>query len=191
MSITNGYATVTEFQNLTGRTENASDSQLSQIEIAIESASRYIDQQTDTFFYSTTVTDSIVDIYEPNEDDIYISDDRLSIYTPAPVISVSSITEDDVSLDENDDFYIYKKYGRIDREGRWSTDRRAVKITATIGYSSTPDHIRTLCIQIASIISGLDIQTVVGYDGEEQAIMSKSIPQWVQDSLKKERFRVI
>lgn len=192
MSISNGYATLAEFQNLVGREESASDLNADQIEIAIESASRFIDAFTNTFFFSQTFTDTVIDRFQGvNDDGLVLNDNGDTIYTPAPIISVASVSEDSVALVENTDFYVYKKAGKIDREGLWSLSRLAVTMTLTCGYATVPDHIRTICITIASIISGLDVKTVVDYDGNEQTFITKNLPKWVISALERERRVVI
>ena len=85
MSILYGYCTLAEFTARTGQTSATITAKTTLIEREIERASRRIDQYTDTFFYTKTLTASkVVYNFGQNSDGLMMSEDAKFIYFPAP-----------------------------------------------------------------------------------------------------------
>jgi hypothetical protein len=187
MAITNGYATLEELQRKLGRTVSDSDVHKTKLETSITNASRLIDQHTGSFFYTKTLTTEKLDCFAPSENGLQLKSNNRSIYTPAPIISISALLEDSNSLTVDDDFYVYKSIGKIERDGyKWTYERKGLSISGSIGYESTPGAINELCLEIASILSGLSITTVTDENAETIIdAVRYSIPRWVFTQLDK------
>ena len=182
MPIVNGYATRQEYQESIGRTVDASDVNLATIERAIESASRFIDEHTGQIFYSRTITDEAIDVFDISENKFWVNDDRCSLRCPARILSITSVVQDGVTLTADTDYFAYA-VGTIRFASLITLERKGVVITGVFGHSATPVAVRLACCQIAAVISGLEVRTVMDAAGDEQTILLRSIPKWVSDLL--------
>jgi hypothetical protein len=185
VTVTNGYCTLAELQSKLGRTVTASDPNADALNTCINNASRFIDEQTGSFFYDKTLTAEVVDIFGMSTNQLVVSEDQTTIRFPAPVISISSLSEDGTTLTENEDFYIYGS--EIQRDGYWSSERRAIQITGHIGYSSTPSRAQMWCLSIAAALSGLDASAFTDEDGSTMEVIRRNTPKWILDQLRMER----
>ena len=182
MAITNGYCTLNELKLALGRSDTVKDSFL---EVCVERASRYIDNDTDRFYFSRALTDEYIDIYGFSPSGLFIRGG--SIYAPAPFQTVTTLASGVNTLALNTDYYVYRN--RLDLTSL-NSDRRAYKFTGSLGYATTPLHINQACLTIAEVFSGLGIRTVVDDGGNEIDIVKNSLPLWVKDLLAKERLAV-
>jgi hypothetical protein len=181
MSITNGYATLAELKTKLGISDSTQDTKL---ENSITNASRLIDQITGTFFYTKTLTTEKLDVFGPSDTGLQIKANGLKIYCPAPVLTITELLQNDEALTEDEDFFIYKSIGLIDKKTYWTSERKGISITGTIGYSAYPKDINEICLIIAAVISGLWKATYQAEDtGDPIEVIRNSVPRWVFDKL--------
>jgi hypothetical protein len=186
MTITNGYLTLSELQRAIGRTVDASDVRKDWLEECIERGSRMFDSLAgDAFFYEKNVTGEYIDAYGVSGSGFWINESLKSIHCSSSIISVSSIVEDSETLVENTDFYRYKTY--IDRDGLWSTSRRAIVMSCKIGYTATPKDVTQATTQIAMALSGLAIASYTDDVGSQIEVIKNNIPKWVFDTANRYR----
>lgn len=183
MPIINGYATVEALNKRLGRNDQSMDG-FDILEDCINSASRFIDHMTGRFFYTKTLSSEPVDVYGDSENGLYISPSRRFIYAYAPVISVSSIVENGESLTENTDFWIYNQDQKIMKNGSWTTEKKGIVVSGSIGYALTPAEINQICLSVAEVFTGLGIRSYVGEDGSQVEVIQRNIPKWIFDRLK-------
>lgn len=183
MSILLGYATLAEFQARTGITDATKTAKTTLIERSIERASRHIDQYTNSFFHTKAVTNSKVAYgFNVNADGFIMSEDARYIECKAPIISITSIVDDETTLVADDDYYI--DGNTIFANTIFSTNRKnGIKITGSIGYATTPDDINDCCLALAEVMTGLGIRTVLDPNGDKLEITRDSVPEWVWDKL--------
>jgi len=185
MAIINGYCTLAQLQEKLARGDDQFDDKLAFLADCITRASRIIDRITDKFYYSKPLTAEKLDVYADSISGLWITSDRKSIKARVPFLLVTSIVEDSVTLVENTDYYVYECF--VENEGAWTTERKSIVFTGTIGYSESPPHIMETCLTIAEVLSGLGIRTVTAPDGNLIEVVKNSIPQWVTDELARER----
>ena len=183
MSISLGYCTLVEFTARTGQTSATITAKTTLIEREIERASRRIDQYTDTFFYTKTLTASkVVYNFGQNSDGLMMSEDAKFIYFPAPILTITSVVNDTITLVEDEDYYI--EGNTLFANTNFSTNRKnGVVITGTCGYAATPDDINEACLAIAEVSTGMGIRTVIDPDGSKLEVTRDNVPDWVWDSL--------
>lgn len=189
MVTVNGYASVAQLKKKLGSVPSTSNDSF--FEDCITRSSRFIDDFTEKIWYSLTLTSEIVDGYMiVSENGLCIDSSFSRILLPAPVISITSIIEDSTTLTANTDYYVYGRSEFIDRDGLWSSERRAISITGAIGYSSTPAYVEEWCLTISEVLSGLATKPVSDSDGNVIEFIRNSVPKWVFDQMRRHR-RVI
>ena len=183
MIITNGYATLIEFTARAGLDSTTVTAKTTLIEREIERNSRTIDQRTNTFFHSKTLTDSKVRFdFNANSDGIMMSEDATYIALPAPILTITEVLNNDVAMVEGEDYYI--EGNLLIADTIFTTNRKnGVVITGTCGYAATPDDINEVCLAMTEVTTGLGIRTVAGDDGSKLSITRDEIPEWVYDRL--------
>lgn len=191
MAISNGYASVAELQRKLGRAVDSGDPQFSFFEECIERASRYIDDRVGRIYYQLTLSSEVVDTVAPSENGLRILRDQKTIVSPCPIISISSIIEDGVTLVEGTDYYLYKAQGKIQKSGRWSSTPQGISVSGVIGYASTPEKVGMWCVSIAAALTGLDIRQWTDDSGSVQTVLQSTVPQWVLDDIDGDREYVI
>lgn len=155
------------------------------LDSCILDASRIIDEYTGSYFYSKSINETI-DRYSVSDVGIEINDYGDKMHFPAPIVSITSITEGGTALVENTDFYVYKGERFIERE-TWSSERKDIVVSGSIGYATTPNDIHRICLEIAGVLSGLETRGVMGADGDMMDIIKNSIPKWEWKMLNKRR----
>lgn len=180
--------TTNELKLKLGRPTEGEDVNEEKLQQAVNNTDGIINQVTGTFFAQTTITDEYIDCYSMSENKFKMSDDRKTIWCPAPIISISSLTEDDTAQTENTDFYLYKATGRIDADGVFSSERRIIKLTGSFGYSTIPTDIKEIALLIAQTLSGLATTTYLNEAGELDEVIKSNIPSWVWTALKSRRW---
>lgn len=163
MAITNGYCTLVQVKNILGITGTSHDTEL---EAAIESASRVIDDWTSQRFWADG--SDTTRYFTPDDGrtlDLLTCGDRES----SVVQSITTLTVDvdrDNSFSETwtegTDFFLAprsnaaasKPYTAVEIYGaagrRWPVGQRdGVKIVGTFGWASAPKKIEQACIQLA------------------------------------------
>jgi hypothetical protein len=160
--ITNGYCTTEQLLIHNENTGDNTQAMTNRCEQAISQASRFIDLYTGRIFYTATLTAEKVDVYSLSANGLYLNFDRRNrVYSPAPFLTITQLLEDSQSVGtENTDWYQYNPVaGQIgdgmlvkDGGGSWSGNNKAISITGTIGYASTPWEVVNLCLKISSLI---------------------------------------
>ena len=201
MTITNGYCTQSELQIHLENTQDISDAMTSRCEQAISQSSRFIDLYTGRIFYSATLTAEKLDIYAMSPNGLYINADRRDrIYSPAPILTLTSITEDDVSVGTVDvDYFIYSPLaGSIgdcsivkSGGGLWSKDNQAISLTGTIGYASTPWEVKNLCLEISALIMRAKESYLTNSSGDIVGQFEQVLPKLTLLTLKMLRRKIV
>lgn len=184
MAIENGYCDLDELKAKLGRPSDDTEHD-TQLEQAIEDASRMIDQITRSFFYTKDLSSGEkIDRFGRSENGIFI-DVRTGckMWFPAPIISVTSIEVGGVELTEDTDYYVYKNDMKIERESAWTSTRKGITFKGSIGYSSVPKDIREACLTIAEASSGIATKTIMDSEGDLEAIIRNTVPSWVYNQL--------
>lgn len=188
MTITNGYCTLKQVKDALKRPSSDGTTYDALLERCINNASRKIDKFCDRIFYQNTITDELFDRHADSENGLYIDHDGTKLVFPGEIISVTSVTNDNTTLTENTDYFVYKKQGFIERPSGFTSDRKSsttgVKVTASYGASTVPDEIEYICIELAKIFTGLDTRLVQGANGEFTVEMGNRIPKHLQNDLK-------
>lgn len=146
----------------------------------LERASRWIDRYTNSFFYTKIITEEIVDVHGYSENglkvvkNVIISPTRIQRDQPITII------ESGVTLIKDDDFYVYPM--DFTKTTNWTTEFQSIKITATLGYATTPEVIQLACLDVAQVFSGLGVGMVQD-DSDIEAFIRKSIPKFVYTTL--------
>lgn len=162
MAITNGYATLAQVKSALRITDNVDDSLL---EMAIESASRAIDQYTNRNFYNAGTA---VRYYAPDDSLNVTIDDMVSL------VSLQTMSDDEQVYDTtwaSTDYQLEPLNGIVDGISQPYTHIRAVgdytyltldgeatiKVTGVWGWNSTPIQVTQACvIQSSRIFKRLD-----------------------------------
>jgi len=197
-TLLNPYTTLADIKSFCGVSASDFDDR---IKTGINQASRLIDAITSRFFYKKTYTDYYIKHTGGGAGWQILArpyDKRRGgvILTPqnAPIISVTSIYEDDVLLVENDDYYLDIDLGQIERLGSWPQLPRTIKMTCNIGYDTAdtetpsddlPGDIAYYTLEIAARLSGRYHKEQPGLDGTIVNINSHNVPKWIVDNLKK------
>lgn len=162
MAITNGYATLAQVKSALRITDNVDDSLL---EMAIESASRAIDQYTNRNFYNAGTA---VRYYAPSDALNVDIDDMISLST------LQTMSDDDQVYDTtwaSDDYQleplngivdgIPQPYNHIRAIGDYTfltlANEATIKVTGVWGWATTPIQVTQACvIQASRIYKRLD-----------------------------------
>jgi len=183
MAITNGYATLLEFQARTGITDSQLTSKTSLIEAEIERNSREIDMVTGRLFYTKTLTASKVRFdMGMNADGLRMSEDAQTITFPAPILTITSITNDGVALVADTDYYV--NGDTIFSNTIFTTNRKTgVVVTGTCGYAATPKDVNSICLAMTEVSTGLGTKTVTDSNGDKFDVTRDNMPDWVEEML--------
>jgi len=174
--ITNGYTTLSNIKTFLGKNDTTKDTFL---EACIERASRYIDQYLSTVFYEKTITSEAIDYHSYSESGFFIVENNL--YSPAPIISITSLLEDSVALVVNTDYYLYKT--KALKPGGWSTNYKAITFTGKIGYATTPKEIEAVCLELSAVFSGLWTRSFSDGEGNIQDMLKTNLSKATFDFL--------
>ena len=183
MTIVNGYCTLAEFTTRTGLTSSQVTAKTALIEAEIERNSREIDRITGRMFYSLTLTSSQVRFdMGMNSDGIRMSEDALTITFPAPILTITSITNDGTALVVDEDYYV--NGDTLFSNTIFTTNRKTgVVITGTCGYASTPKDVVEICLAMTEVSTGLGTRTVVDSNGDKFDVTRDNMPDWVEERL--------
>lgn len=101
-----------------------------------------------------------------------------------PIISITSVVENGVTLTEDSDYFVNYAIGQFKRlnETEWIEKDHGVVITYK-GGEEPPDGLKLLVINWIASISGERTRTFTTEDGVEQAVTITTIPKWVTDGL--------
>lgn len=113
------------------------------------------------------------------------------LYLPySPIITLTSITDDDSLLVEGDDYVYDSELGIIERIGAWGSE---IVIVGKFGYDNSADvllpaptllgPVRQACALIAAAWSGENRREQIGFDGKKVPLTDKTIPKEAWDLL--------
>jgi len=156
MAITNGYSTLAEFKafNDIDSTDAENDAVLEQV---IESVSRYIDAETQMFFYAS---DAATKVYTPTMSDMLQVD---------PLRVVTTLKTDDGGDGTYENTWATTDYHLMPLNGsvfHWIQLKSAgdytfpvgilagVQIVGNFGYAAVPADIKIICMEISKNVNG-------------------------------------
>ena len=191
------YVTVNDVKFYCGIAESAT-AQDEDIKKAINKASRVIDSMTGRYYYKKTYTDEYLNGTKDYQGwQIYENEFGGLIITPqaAPIIDVTELVENGVTLTENTDFYLHKENGIIERaDGQWSDEPRTIKITCNLGYDSDdtetpssdiPGDIAQYALELSSRFSGHYKKAIKNYvSGGAETVDLFGIPKEIEKALR-------
>ncbi len=162
MAITNGYATLAQVKSALRITDNVDDSLL---EMAIESASRVIDEYTNRIFYNAGTA---VRYYAPSDDfnvdtDDFISVSSLQTMSGNDQVFDTTWTSTDYQLEPLNGFAdgISQPYNHIRAVGNYTYltlgGEASIKLTAVFGWNAVPIQVtQATVLQASRIYKRLD-----------------------------------
>ena len=174
-----------------GRPTEGEDAQQEKINLSVANVDKIIEQVTGTFFSEVSIEDEYIDGYGLSDNSFYLGPNNYKIWCPAPIISITSLYNDDTLLVENTDYYLSKKVGKIETDSIFSVSRRGIKLTGTFGYAEVPADIKEIGLLIGQAISGLAITNYLDEDGDINAVIKTSVPSWAWKHLKSRRRHVV
>lgn len=184
MALVNPYCTVAEVQKELRNTDSSMNSEL---ETAINQASRWIDDYKGRDYYLHDHSVSAL-VIRPSDGDI-VQDELFLPYHP--IITLTSVTVKGTTWTENTDFVRDTRRNRLlSIDGEWdlSALTDTVEIVGKFGYDQTsstavpsglPAHINKAAILVAAAFSGHNRKEAVGLDGDKTEVIEKDIPQVV------------
>lgn len=156
-----------------------------------------IDRATGTYFRQAGTT-LIPQVYWIRP----VKEGMQKIYLPAPIISISSVTELGATLGAtsyiiggNKDFnYYIEKWSGISGQSTgasWSTSpysdgtalREPVKVSGVFGYATVPYDIEQFATELCAILSGLKTKTFMTSEGIQQTVNVTSAPEYAKQLL--------
>jgi len=197
MAINNGYATLAQVKAALRITDNVDDTML---EMAIESASRVIDEYTNRNFYNAGTA---VRYYAPNDDFNVITDDFISISSLETMSSNDQVysttwTATDYQLEPLNGIAdgIPQPYNHIRAVGNYTFltlgGEATVKVTAVWGWNAVPIQVtQATVIQASRIFKRLDSPLgIISGELGSMRVGSRLDPDVAQmvDSLRKIKF---
>ena len=92
-----------------------------------------------------------IELVEDDEWTFDVRPARWNLLLPElPVVEVSSVVEDDETLDDGDDYKL-ANFGQLVRVGRrWAAGIQIVTVTYTHGYETIPDDVISVCTRAAA-----------------------------------------
>ncbi len=179
------YATSTETAKHCGLS-NPGAQQLAQLDIELIAASKFIDNACSQWFDKRYVKVTTEASEEATSVGVaYMGGFGLGqreLFMPGRIISVDSITEDGELLDPSE-YHLYSFWIEKDGKTFWTTLQRSIVVIGYMGYASVPEDIKSACMEIAGIWSGLKKNDYIDGNGIAQATTIRSLPKWVQSVL--------
>jgi hypothetical protein len=197
MAITNGYATLAQVKSALRVSDNLDDSLL---EMAIESASRAIDQYTNRIFYNAGTA---VRYYAPNTDfnvdtDDFISLSEMQTMSGSDQVFDTTWASTDYQLEPLNGFAdgIAQPYNHIRAVGRYTYltlgGEATIKVTGVWGWNAVPIQVtQATVIQASRIYKRLDSPLgIISGELGSMRVGSRIDPDVAQlvDSLRRVRF---
>ena len=200
MAITNGYATLAEFQlyvTMAGDTVTSDTNDSSVIEDIIEAVSRHIDNICGRVFYQSS-SDTETRYYTPEDNALVFIDDLVSITTIAGDNDQLRTWPDALSSSD----YDLQPYNASNKGWPYTwlettplttayfpTHTKGLKIVGIFGFPAVPDEIKAACLGIAlNIYQGRTGQSSAGNVTVTQAgviIRPTDVPKWAEITLSK------
>ena len=200
MAITNGYATLAEFQlymTMPGDTVTSDTNDSSVIEDIIEAVSRHIDNICGRVFYQSS-SDGETRYYTPEDPAIVFIDDLVSItslkvdyYALRDYADTLATTDYDLDpYNASNKGWPYTWLGLNPlTTAYYPTVRKGVQIIGIFGFPSVPNDIKEACLGIAlNIYQGRTGQSSAGNVTVTAAgvvIRPTDVPKWAEITLEK------
>jgi hypothetical protein len=171
------YATLAELKRRVGQEKDQNDQDDLLRDVLVDSSALF-DEWTNTWWNKRSVTIT-TDAH---------SSPQIKLFMPAPIISVTSITEDDKLIDAAD-YHVYADY--IEKDGRysWSTTQQGIVVVAVLGFTTIPKDARAVTLEIASMLSGMRTKSFTMDDGVERTVFLSDMPDWVKTKVERSRLR--
>lgn len=166
------YATLTQARIQGGRDAALTPDQTSLLTQTLDAASRLIDEYCGQWFDSRTRT------LRTQAGSAATS----SLILPVPLVSLTSVTEDGVTLTLADlaDYpgMLVKKNGDY-----WTQEIQGVVIIGSFGFSAVPASIVHACADLALILAGMKTRAYVDGSGIAQSVTVNSLPDIIRAEL--------
>lgn len=185
-----GYCTLSDVLSQANRTDAFTDTENTRAQAAIAQAMATIDEETGTWFDDRHVQ-VVTEI---------ISDKQDKLFMPAPILSVTALTEDGIALTAGtgNDYLQYDNYFRKLKTSQnflignvvtpwtmWSQNPQAVVFTGHLGFASVPQDIVQLCALLAGIYMGIIERTYTTPDGVVGAVRTLKLPEWAIETFRR------
>jgi len=184
------YCTLAQLKRKLKRPDSADVYNDNYLNEAITRSSRIIDTLSSTFFYEKTISGLLIDRYT-SEQNIHIIKNTIFLNAPLTETVTPVIVENGKTLIQDIDFFIYKTSGTIEKKDCFSSKRKSVNISCSVGYIEPPNDIVAACLEIAQILTGLGVQVVQGDEGDIEGFISNKIPSIIKKSLVRYRSVII
>lgn len=119
------------------------------------------------------------------------------LFMPAPVISLTSVTENGVDITSSVLNYVlwlekstsaaFPWPGDGNSANAWSTNQQSVVIEGLFGWAQTPEDIVQVTAHIAAMLLGWVEKSFTTADGLTASIRDLALPDWVKDTLDSRR----
>lgn len=174
MTSSNNYCTYADVKKFCHIARNNSNNN-EKIKELIPKASAMIDSETNRFFNQRTITNEI------HDDETKTIEENKLFPKYFPIISVTSLVENTITLTENTDFYVYDNF--IRKTTDFIPDYKGISLTYVAGKAIIPDLIRQICTEITSILANLKIVTYTTDEGIERSVILTTMPDYVKERL--------
>lgn len=174
------YCSVQDIKDALARSKQGGTENDTFYGVLASGASRSLDRETGTWWDDRDVTVKTQ----------AFKDGQRKLFLPAPVISLTSVTEGGSTLTEDTDFFTFGTHLELGssnfprlagspRPGRgWSTQAKGVVVVGHLGYEAVPPEIRILTARMAAYMSGHAERDVISFDGTAQGLPAV---QWPKD----------
>lgn len=111
-----------------------------------------------------------------------------SLFVPAIIISIDSITVDGVALLVAD-FQVFGSWIRYTDGRSWTRKAQAIVIEGQFGHTITPSDIKSLTKELSGALSGFKTKTYMTADGVQATVSNTSIPDWADTTVETRAWR--
>lgn len=192
MAIDRGYCTLAEFRLYKKTTTTGTHDPM--LEDLVEAASRYIDTQTNRFFYTSTGKTAY---YTPEFSDMLLIDDLYAVTTLKTDEDGDGTYENTWTTGATGDFYLMPfnaasfgnsgsysyQWIEINPEGDYTFPKafRSVQLIGDYGWSGIPADIKMACLEIVNAAylrrTGQNMSAVAEVTGAGVVLTPQDIPQ--------------
>ena len=111
-----------------------------------------------------------------------------SLFMPARIISIDSITVDGVALLAAD-FKLFGSWIRYTDGRSWTRKAQAIVVEGQFGHVTTPGDIKRLTKELSGAFSGFKTKTYMTSDGVQATVSNTSIPDWADTTVETRAWR--
>lgn len=188
MAIDNGYVTLAQLKAHMGK-PSAVTTNDTLYENSIENASREIDKaitgRRDYVVFKEHVLDEsqVRAGFGFNADCVALNYSRRRLVFTDKIAAITAIVDNGVTLTSGTDYFVGDDF--IEAAGSFTSDlENGVLISGTISSDIVPDEIRSLCLNMAEVLTGMSTMIVTDSGGNDVEIRLKNYPDWVVKKLK-------